>query len=91
MARPKSLLSHPCIVISNSLAIRSERAGFGYEPGPSGNISWFVNDTSTWRILASAIGPSEETKIGQRLISEEPMVRHAPLPLSHLSSRVEEG
>ncbi|GAA5874455.1 hypothetical protein JCM16303_005859 [Sporobolomyces ruberrimus] len=49
------------------------RYGFEYSPGPDGQITWFVNDTSSWRILASAIGPNEETQIGQRLISEEPM------------------
>ncbi|GAA6014692.1 hypothetical protein JCM11491_000195 [Sporobolomyces phaffii] len=49
------------------------RYGFEYEPGPTGRITWFVNETSSWRILASAIGPNADVQIGQRLISEEPM------------------
>ena len=56
-------------------------SGFEYEPGPDGQITWFVNETASWRILASAIGPNEETQIGQRLISEEPMVCQCPFAL----------
>ncbi|GAA5825917.1 hypothetical protein JCM5353_004553 [Sporobolomyces roseus] len=58
------------------------RYGFEYEPGTDGQITWFVNETASWRILASAIGPNEETQIGQRLISEEPMAITINLAIS---------
>ncbi|GAA5894392.1 uncharacterized protein JCM6883_003809 [Sporobolomyces salmoneus] len=58
------------------------RYGFEYEPGPDGRITWFVNDTASWRILASAMGPNEETQIGQRLISTEPMSININLAIS---------
>lgn len=51
-----------------------KNTGFEYEPGPDGRITWFVNDTASWRILASAIGPNQQTGIGQRLIATEPLV-----------------
>ncbi|GAA6015584.1 hypothetical protein JCM10207_008135 [Rhodosporidiobolus poonsookiae] len=47
--------------------------GFEYDPGPDGSIRWAINDTHTWTLHSSAIGPSEEAQIGQRIISEEPM------------------
>lgn len=40
---------------------------------PTGRITWAVNNTPSWEIHASAIGPNADTQIGQRLISEEPM------------------
>ncbi|GAA5986587.1 hypothetical protein JCM5350_008308 [Sporobolomyces pararoseus] len=58
------------------------RYGFEYEPGSNGQITWFVNDTASWRILASALGPNEETGISQRLISEEPMSININLAIS---------
>ncbi|GAA5875633.1 hypothetical protein JCM1840_003160 [Sporobolomyces johnsonii] len=58
------------------------RYGFEYEPGPSGSITWAVNNTPSWRILASAIGPNAATGVGQRLISEEPMSINLNLAIS---------
>ena len=34
-----------------------------------------MNQTETWQLNASAMGPDEATQIGQRIVSEEPMVR----------------
>ncbi|GAA5838851.1 hypothetical protein JCM3766R1_004228 [Sporobolomyces carnicolor] len=58
------------------------RYGFEYEPGPDGRITWFVNDTASWRILASAIGPNQQTGIGQRLIATEPLSINLNLAIS---------
>lgn len=46
-------------------------------------ITWFSNpagspSTSTWTLGAQAIGPDIDAQISQRLISEEPHVRHVP-------------
>lgn len=46
-----------------------------YDPGPDGEIRWAINGSSTWTMRASAIGPDDAAQIGQRLVSEEPMVR----------------
>lgn len=50
-------------------------AGFEYDPGADGRITWSMNATETWQLNASAMGPDEAAQIGQRLVSEEPMVR----------------
>lgn len=49
-------------------------AGYEYDPGPDGRITWAINGSQTWELNASAMGPDEEAQIGQRLVSEEPMV-----------------
>lgn len=47
----------------------------------SGYITWFSNpagdsSTKTWTLEAQAIGPDSGSQVSQRLISEEPHVRH---------------
>lgn len=39
----------------------------------NGFIQWFANSKKAWYMPASAIGEDPDTKIGKRLISEEPM------------------
>lgn len=46
---------------------------------PAGYVTWALNGKPTWTLNAAGVGPDGNTQIGQRLISEEPMVR-APLP-----------
>jgi beta-glucan synthesis-associated protein KRE6 len=40
-----------------------------------GYITWFSEGTETWKITQGSIGPDPATKISERLVSEEPMVR----------------
>jgi beta-glucanase (GH16 family) len=53
---------------------------FGYElwSDPKnrndGYITWYSNNAKTWTTTAAATGPNSAAQIGQRLISEEPMV-----------------
>ncbi|GAA5827664.1 hypothetical protein JCM10212_006777, partial [Sporobolomyces blumeae] len=47
--------------------------GFEYEPGADGRITWAIDQSPTWRILSSAMGPDSTVDIGQRDISNEPM------------------
>ncbi|KAI5481578.1 glycoside hydrolase family 16 protein [Pseudohyphozyma bogoriensis] len=47
--------------------------GVEYEPGPDGSIAWTMNSSLTWKVTADAMPPNEESQVGQRLISEEPM------------------
>ncbi|GAA5903037.1 hypothetical protein JCM6882_009675 [Rhodosporidiobolus microsporus] len=47
--------------------------GFEYDTGRDGSIRWAINGTQTWTMHSSAIGPSEEAQIDQRVVSEEPM------------------
>ncbi|KPV74637.1 glycoside hydrolase family 16 protein [Rhodotorula graminis WP1] len=56
--------------------------GFEYEPGPNGVITWAVNRTPTWQITAGAMGLNDETEIGQRLVSMEPMAININLAIS---------
>lgn len=49
------------------------KLGFEYRPGAKGYIRWFVDRKPVWHLDARAIGPNKLSKIGQRLISEEPM------------------
>jgi beta-glucanase (GH16 family) len=44
---------------------------FYYTPGSSGQITWSVADTATWKLDARAIGPNGN--VGQRVIPKEPM------------------
>lgn len=48
--------------------------GYEYTPGPAGHITWAMNETATWKLDHTAIGPNVAAGIGQRLVSEEPMV-----------------
>lgn len=48
-----------------------QKYAFEYTPGSSGEVTWFVGDTPTWRVTADALGPNGN--IGQRPISNEPM------------------
>jgi len=57
-----------------SFPVPSRSKGYEYDPGPDGRITWAINGSQTWELNASAMGPDEEAQIGQRLVSEEPMV-----------------
>lgn len=48
-----------------------QKYSFQYTPGASGDITWLVGDTPTWKIQGEALGPNGN--IGQRVIPEEPM------------------
>ncbi|KAH6906184.1 beta-glucan synthesis-associated protein [Coprinopsis sp. MPI-PUGE-AT-0042] len=54
-------------------------ATFGYElwsdpnKREDGHITWFSNGKPSWTLRPDAIGPNNMTRVGQRLISEEPM------------------
>ena len=39
-----------------------------------GYVTWYSNDIKTWTITSATTGPDTAAAIGQRLISEEPMV-----------------
>jgi len=47
--------------------------GYEYATGPSGYISWIVNDTVSWGLKAPGLGPDTATEIGVRPIPTEPM------------------
>jgi beta-glucan synthesis-associated protein KRE6 len=53
---------------------------FGYElwSNPNkreeGHITWFSDGKPAWTMRPEAIGPNNITRVGQRIISEEPMV-----------------
>lgn len=38
-----------------------------------GHITWFSNGQPDWTLRPDAVGPDSRTRVGQRLISEEPM------------------
>jgi beta-glucanase (GH16 family) len=44
-------------------------------PGEQSYIRWLINGQETWRMLEPAVGPNAKSNVGQRLISNEPMVR----------------
>ena len=48
-------------------------AGYEYDPGADGRITWAYKGEPTWQINAAAMLPNAGTQIGQRLISVEPM------------------
>lgn len=48
-------------------------AGYEYDPGADGRITWAYKGQPTWQINAAAMLPNAGTQIGQRLISVEPM------------------
>ena len=57
-------------------------ASYGVETWPGGAgrpeegfMTWQVGSRETWTLNAAAVGPNAETEIGQRLVSQEPMVR----------------
>ncbi|KZT57876.1 glycoside hydrolase family 16 protein [Calocera cornea HHB12733] len=56
--------------------------GFEIQPGDDGYITWVSNGQPSWTLHAAAIGPNADTKIGQRLIPEEPMYIIANLGIS---------
>ncbi|KAI9738437.1 MAG: hypothetical protein M1818_005334 [Claussenomyces sp. TS43310] len=45
--------------------------GFEYNPGDTGDVTWFVGDDYTWHIDHRAVRPNGN--IGQRVIPQEPM------------------
>lgn len=53
--------------------------GVEYDPGADGRITWAINGSQTWELTAAAMGPEPLAGIGQRLVSEEPMVSFSAL------------
>jgi len=49
------------------------RYGFEYATGDDGYITWLSNGKKTWTLRSEAMGPNTRAKIGQRLVSVEPM------------------
>lgn len=45
--------------------------GFEYNPGPQGDLSWFVGNDYTWKMDARSLKPNGN--VGQRILPEEPM------------------
>lgn len=66
--------------IDNSVYNNQSYATYAYElwSNPSNRdesyVTWFSNGQKTWTATSATIGPDPVTNIGQRLISEEPMV-----------------
>lgn len=56
-------------------------AGYEYDPGADGRITWAYKNQPTWQINAAAMLPNAGTQVGQRLISVEPMYMYADVPL----------
>ncbi|OMH79869.1 putative beta-glucan synthesis-associated protein [Zancudomyces culisetae] len=48
--------------------------GIEYRSGPDGYIVWYSDGTPVWRFDARSVGPNPLSKIGQRVVPEEPMV-----------------
>lgn len=44
--------------------------------GVGGFITWSVGETAAWTMNAAAVGPSASAGVGQRLVSQEPMVSY---------------
>lgn len=51
--------------------------GFEYKPGNDGYITWVSENTRSWTVMQSGMGPDSVSGAGQRLVSQEPMVRHS--------------
>lgn len=53
--------------------------GFEYWSDPKnrddGYVTWYSNGQKTWTMTSATIGPNNISRVDQRLISEEPMVR----------------
>ncbi|KAG4303980.1 hypothetical protein PORY_002633 [Pneumocystis oryctolagi] len=62
---------------------------FEYEPGKNGFIQWYIGDQPTWMMKGESVGPNG--KIGQRLISEEPMAFVINLAMSESFAEIEWG
>lgn len=67
-------------------------ATYGFEYWPDrddGYITWYASDEPSWTLTAGAVGPNTRTRVGQRLISEEPMrsVSVAFLSASYIPQR----
>ncbi|KAG5439712.1 hypothetical protein PCK2_000752 [Pneumocystis canis] len=60
-----------------------------YEPGEKGFIQWYIGNNPTWMIKGESVGPNE--RIGQRLISEEPMAFVINLAMSESFATMEWG
>ena len=41
-----------------------------------GYVTWYSNGQESWKMTAATIGPNPLSQVGQRLVSEEPMVSH---------------
>ena len=44
---------------------------FEYNPGSSGDVTWFVGQDPSWKLDARSVGPNGN--VGQRVIPQEPM------------------
>lgn len=59
---------------------------YGYELVPGGGsdsqITWQIGGQPTWTLKAGAFPPDDRTKVGQRLMSEEPMYMIINLAIS---------
>ncbi|KAJ1921166.1 hypothetical protein H4219_000764 [Mycoemilia scoparia] len=47
--------------------------GFEYEPGNKGYVQWYAGQKGVWRLNADAIGENKLSRVGARVIPEEPM------------------
>ena len=48
-----------------------QKYGFEYNPGATGDVSWFVGDDYTWKLDGRSLRPNGN--IGQRVVPEEPL------------------
>jgi beta-glucanase (GH16 family) len=60
--------------------------GIEYAPGDDGYITWINNGDDVWTIQGAAMSPDPVTKIGQRPVPQEPMVRFLPRTKSSRSN-----
>lgn len=42
-----------------------------------GYVTWYSNGQKSWQMTAATIGPNSLSQVGQRLVSQEPMVSHS--------------
>jgi beta-glucanase (GH16 family) len=56
--------------------------GFEYAPGADGYITWVNDNKPAWTVRSSAVGPDPVAKIGQRVVSQEPMYMVVNLGMS---------
>lgn len=63
--------------------------GVEYQPGfDDAYIQWVSSSKNSWSLVASGLGANEDTQIGPRAVSQEPMVsvaQHATQSLAELT------
>ncbi|KAI9596758.1 beta-glucan synthesis-associated [Syncephalis fuscata] len=62
-----------------------------YEPGPSGQATWWVDNNKKWSFSAQAVGPNSRSRIGQRVVSEEPMYLLMNVAMSDTFGKIDFG